>query len=71
MPDRLVKSAGDDLSRANILKQMTGLREFAAPMLLPGISMTVTPGNCNSFGKIQWLRFDSKRRVPLGKPIGE
>ena len=67
----VLKSAGDDLSRENILKQMTSLREFAAPMLLPGISMTVTPDNYNIFRKIQLLRFDGKRWVPLGKPIGE
>ena len=67
----VLKSAGDDLSRENILKQMTSLREFAAPMLLPGISMTVTPDNYNIFRKIQLLRFDGKRWVPLGKPVGE
>ena len=66
-----LKSAADDLSRENILKQMTSLREFAAPMLLPGSSMTVTPDNHNSFRKIELLRFDGKRWVPLGKPIGE
>lgn len=67
----VLKSAGDDLSREGILKQMTSLREFAAPMLLPGISMTVTPDNYNIFRKIQLLRFDGKRWVPLGKPVGE
>ena len=67
----VLRAAGDDLSRENILKQMTSLKEFAAPMLLPGITMTMSPDNYNLFRKIQLLRFDGKRWVPLGKPVGE
>ena len=66
-----VMSAGDRLSRENIQKQMTRLRKFAAPLLLPGNTMTVTPEHCNIVRKIQLLRFDGKRWMPLGKPIAE
>ena len=67
----VLKAAGDDLSRENILKQMTSLKEFQAPMLLPGITMSMSPDNYNLFRKIQLLRFDGKRWVPVGKPVGE
>jgi branched-chain amino acid transport system substrate-binding protein len=67
----VLRAAGDDLSRENILKQMTNLKDFAAPMLLPGITMTMSPDNYNLFRKIQLLRFDGKRWVPVGKPVGE
>jgi branched-chain amino acid transport system substrate-binding protein len=67
----VLKAAGDDLSRENILKQMTGLKDFAAPMLLPGITMSMSPDNYNLFHKIQLLRFDGKHWVPLGKPVGD
>lgn len=68
---QVLKAAGDDLSRENILKQMISLKEFAAPMLLPGITMSMSADNYNMFRKIQIMRFDGKRWVPQGKPVGE
>ena len=67
----VLKLAGDDLSRENILKAALTLKDFAAPMLLPGITMTMSADNYNLFRKIQLMRFDGKRWVPQGKPVGE
>lgn len=67
----VLKLAGDDLSRENILKAALTLKDFPAPMLLPGITMTMSPDNYNLFRKIQLMRFDGKRWVPQGKPVGE
>ncbi len=66
-----LKLAGNDLSREGVLKGMLQLKDFAAPMLLPGITMTMTADNYNLFRKIQLMRFDGKRWVPQGKPVGE
>ena len=60
-----------EVSREKILKQMTQLKNFAAPMLLPGIMMTMSADNYNIFHKIQIMRFDGKRWVAQGKPVGE
>ncbi len=68
---QVLEAAGDELSRENILKQMTQLKSFAAPMLLPGITMTISADNCNLFRSIQPMRFDGKRWVPLGKPVSD
>lgn len=68
---QVLKAAGDDLSRENILRQMTQLKDFAAPMLLPGVTMSMSADNYNLFRKIQILKFDGKRWVPQGKPVGE
>ncbi|MDO9285358.1 MAG: ABC transporter substrate-binding protein [Aquabacterium sp.] len=68
---QVLKAAGDDLSRENILKQMTQLKDYAAPMLLPGITMSMSTDNYNLFRKIQIMRFDGKRWVAQGKPVGE
>ncbi len=67
----VLEAAGDDLSRENILKQLTQLKDFKAPMLLPGIAMTISPDNYNPFRKIQMMRFDGTRWVPQGEPVGE
>lgn len=68
---QVLKAAGDDLSRENILKQMTQLKNFAAPMLLPGITMSMSADNYNLFRSIQLMRFDGKRWVAQGKPVSE
>ncbi len=68
---QVLKAAGDDLSQENILKSMTQLRDFAAPMLLPGITMGISADNYNMFRKVQVMRFDGKRWVPQGKPMGD
>ena len=40
-------------------------------MLLPGITMTMSPDNYNPFRKIQLMKFDGKRWVTMGRPVGE
>ena len=68
---QVLRQAGNDLSRENIVRQVTSLKEFAAPMLLPGVTMTISPDNYNLYRKIQLMRFDGKRWVPQGKPVGD
>lgn len=67
----VLKSAGNDLSRENILRELLKLKDFPAPMLLPGITMTMSADNYNLFRKIQMMKFDGKRWVTMGKPVGE
>jgi branched-chain amino acid transport system substrate-binding protein len=66
-----LKLAGNNLSREGILKGALQLNDFAAPMLLPGNTMTMSADNYNLFRTIQLMRFDGTRRVPQGKPVGE
>ena len=67
----VLKAAGNDISRENILKQMTSLKDFKAPMLLPGITMNMSADNYNLFRKIQLMRFDGKSWALVGEPVGE
>ena len=39
---QVLKQCGDDLTRANIMRQAASLREVEAPMLLPGIKTSAT-----------------------------
>ena len=40
--ERLLQQCGDDLSRANIIKQARSLRNVALPTLLPGITINTS-----------------------------
>jgi branched-chain amino acid transport system substrate-binding protein len=61
----ILRRCGDDLTRANLLKQMTEIRELAVPMLLPGIMLTITPEDYAPFKRVQLMRFDGTRWVAI------
>ena len=54
----ILKSCGDDLSRANILKQATHLNGLESPTLLPGMSLKTKPGSYSAIRQMQLSRFD-------------
>ena len=39
----VLRRAGDDLTRANIMRQAASLKGFAAPLLMPGITVNTSP----------------------------
>jgi ABC-type branched-subunit amino acid transport system substrate-binding protein len=69
MITRVLKSCGDNLTRDNILKQATSLKNVQVPMLLPGILLTNSPTDYGAFHRMQLAQFDGKRWVPVGGMI--
>jgi branched-chain amino acid transport system substrate-binding protein len=65
----VLRRCGDDLTRANVLKQATGLTNFTMPMLLPGLTVNTSPTNYFPIGGMQMERYDGVRWVPFGKPV--
>jgi ABC-type branched-subunit amino acid transport system substrate-binding protein len=63
---RVLKQAGNDLSRENIMRQATNLRDFEPPMLLPGIKVNTSPTDYYPVQQLQLMRFDGKRWVRFG-----
>jgi branched-chain amino acid transport system substrate-binding protein len=66
---RILELCGDDLTRENLLKQATNLTDLAAPLLLPGITITTTPTRYTPFRQMQIARFDGATWVPEGPLI--
>jgi hypothetical protein len=58
---QVLKQAGDDLSRENIMRQATNLRDVELPMLLPGIKVNTSPTDYYPVQQLQLARFDGKR----------
>jgi branched-chain amino acid transport system substrate-binding protein len=69
MISRVLHACGDELTRENILKQATSLREVVAPMLLPGITLSNSPDDYLAFHAMQLAQFDGAKFVPLGDII--
>jgi branched-chain amino acid transport system substrate-binding protein len=55
------KQCGDNLTRENVMKQAANLRDFTAPMLLPGITINTSPTDFGPIKQIQMARFDGQQ----------
>ena len=65
----VLRRCGDDLTRDNVLRQATSLKDFTMPMLLPGVTVDTSSTNYFPFGELQMERYDGVRWAPFGKPI--
>ena len=63
---QVLKQAGHDLSRENIMRQATNIHDLALPMLLPGIKVNTSPTNYYPVQQMQLMRFDGKQWVRFG-----
>jgi branched-chain amino acid transport system substrate-binding protein len=52
----LLKLCGDDLTRENVMKQAASLKDFAGPMLLPGIKINTSATNYYPIRAVQLAR---------------
>ncbi len=66
---QVLKQAGDNLTRENIMKQAASLKGFQVPIVIPGITVTTGPDDFAPLQTMQLARFDGKTWVPQGKPV--
>jgi ABC-type branched-subunit amino acid transport system substrate-binding protein len=66
---KVLQQCGDDLTRANVLKQATHLTNVPLDMLLPGISVTTTPTDYRVNKQFQMARFNGERWERYGEII--
>jgi ABC-type branched-subunit amino acid transport system substrate-binding protein len=65
----ILKNCGDELTRDNVLKQATNLSKISLPLLLPGITVSVTPTNYSTFDTFKLAKFDGKTWKFFGENI--
>jgi branched-chain amino acid transport system substrate-binding protein len=63
---QVLKQCGDDLTRANVLKQATHLNNVGLDLLLPGISVSTSPTDYRVNKQLQMVRFDGERWQKFG-----
>jgi len=66
---QVLKQCGDDLTRENVLRQAANLRDFALPMLRPGITINTGPSDYLPIEQLQMVRFDGRLWVAVGELI--
>jgi branched-chain amino acid transport system substrate-binding protein len=62
----VLRLAGDNLTRANVLRQAESLRDLQLSIALPGITLGTSPTDHAPFESLQLMRFDGRHWVNFG-----
>jgi ABC-type branched-subunit amino acid transport system substrate-binding protein len=65
----VLHKAGDNLTRANVMKQAASL-DLTLPMLLPGVNIKTSPTDFSPIERAQLMKFDGKSWLLFGKVYG-
>ena len=66
---QVLTQCGDDLSRANLMKQAANLKHFRGALLLPGIDVNTSPTDYRPISRMQLARFDGTSFQRFGKVL--
>lgn len=67
--NEVLKAAGDDMSRENIMKQAATMKGVALPMLLDGITLNTTPADYRPLRSGYLARFTDGQWKPFGSLV--
>jgi branched-chain amino acid transport system substrate-binding protein len=65
----VLSACGNDLSRENIMKQITTLNKLENPVLLPGITLSTSPTNYRPITQLQMIKWNGKSWDRFGEVI--
>ncbi len=65
----VLELAGDNLTRANIMKQAASIDKLVVPMLVDGITVSTGPDDFYPLETLVLIRFDGENWIPFGEPI--
>ena len=66
---QVLKQAGDNLTRANIMKQAASLKDFAPDTLLPGVKINTSDKDFYPIEQLQMMRFKGEKYELFGPII--
>ena len=66
---QVLKQCGDDLSRENVMRQATNLKDLELSILIPGIRINTGPQDHSPVEQMQLQRFDGKQWALFGDII--
>ena len=65
----VLKAAGDDLTRANVMKQAASMKDVSLPLFLPGMAMNTSATDYFPIEQMQLMKFDGTRWENFGQFI--
>jgi branched-chain amino acid transport system substrate-binding protein len=66
---KILEMCGDDLTRANIMKQAANLKDFATDTLLPGVKINTSAADFAPIEQLQMMRFKGEKWDLFGDVI--
>jgi len=69
MMAHVLRQCRDELTRENVMKQATSMKDLEVPLLLPGIRVNTSPTQYQQIHQLRMRRFDGKRWVHFGDVI--
>jgi ABC-type branched-subunit amino acid transport system substrate-binding protein len=67
----VLRQCGDDVSRENVMRQATSLKNFKLDLLLPGLSINTSRSDYRVVKEFRMMRFDGERWEPFGPIIAD
>jgi branched-chain amino acid transport system substrate-binding protein len=69
--EHVLKQCGDELTRENVMRHATNIKDLRLPLLLPGISINTSALDYRVIKQVQLQRFDGKGWVRFGEMLGK
>jgi branched-chain amino acid transport system substrate-binding protein len=66
---QVLRQCGDDVSRANIMRQATNLKAVKLDLLLPGLAVNTSPADYRVVKEFRMMRFSGERWEPFGPMV--
>jgi hypothetical protein len=63
---QILRQCGDNLTRVNVMKQATNVRDYVADLALPGMTSSTEPDDWRINKQFQMMKFDGQRWVLFG-----
>ncbi|MGA7984607.1 MAG: ABC transporter substrate-binding protein [Burkholderiales bacterium] len=67
----VLKQCGNDLTRANLMKQAANIKNLSLPMLIPGIKVNTSPTNYHPLSQLQLEHFNGQNWELFGPIMGK
>ena len=66
---KVLERAGNNLTRENLMKVVTSIKDVVPPLAMPGVTISISPDDYSPYKKLQVSRFDGKTWEPIGGVI--
>jgi branched-chain amino acid transport system substrate-binding protein len=68
---QVLKQAGDNLTRANVMKQAASMKGYSLDTMLPGVAINTSDDDFAPIESVQLAKFDGKTWERFGKVMGK
>lgn len=69
LPVHLLERCGDGLTRENVMKQATSLKDVPGDLTLHGIAINTSPADYRVRKQLQMMKFNGERREVFGPTL--